>query len=558
MRFSLSLVVLLLLTACAAVSTSPTRKAAIDPLLWNDPPVDSTQFCPVNEEELTGNQPADDITVAEPESTAAEEIEDLIRLGAWEEGTSPPPREEQKYDFPVTINRQVEYYLDFFQNRQPRTFARWLRRSGRYLPLIRQRLREAGLPLDLAWLPMIESGFSLTAYSRAGAAGPWQFMKGTARHYGLTVNRYVDQRRDIIAATDAAITFLQELYAEFDSWPLAVAGYNAGAGTIRRAIRKTGSKNFWDIAKSRYLRTETKRYVPKLIAAIIIAKEPEKFGFGDVEYDPPLEFDTVEVPRWTPLRAVAVASGVDFETIRNLNRELRQAMTPPDTTYKLKVPRGRGDEVAANLPLVRAIVRTSYKTHVVRPRDSIDRICRRYQISKTTLLKANDLRKTKLSAGRRLRIPVQTTEYRIVDPSAPALAGGALVMHRVQPGETLSTIAARYNVSTWQLVTWNDIRNPNRIRAGSRLALYLAGPDDNADDISGKPVITASRKKQRPTNKPRLRLTYYEVRNGDSLWKIARRFKLTTKDIRSWNNLKGNLIHPGTRLLLKLPADIDV
>ncbi len=513
----------------------------------------TTPSSPTNASDVatdTGDADPDHLITPEPESTLQEEIEELTQLGPWEEGEK-PPEETVQYDFPVTVNRQVEFYLDLFQNRQRDVFARWLRRSGRYLPMIRERLARAGLPQDLAWLPMIESGFVTRARSRAGAVGPWQFMKSTARHYGLTVNRYVDQRRDPVAATDAAILFLRELYEDFGSWPLAVAAYNAGAGTIRRAMRKSGATTFWEIARTRYLRTETKRYVPKLIAAIIIAKQPEKYGFADIDYDPPLTYETVEVPRWTPLGAVAVASGTDLDHLRELNPELRQKTTPPDRPYTLKVPPGTAKRVASTLPKVRAVVRTTYATHVVGRGDTIDKVCRRYQIDKLTLLKANDLRKTKLIPGRRLRIPVQRTEYRIVDAAHPP-AAGELVMHRVRPGETLGSIARKYHVTIAQLVSWNGIENPNRIRAGSRLALYLAGDDDT----SGKPILVTEKRKQRPkATAPRI--TYYRVKRGDSLWKIARRFKVSTEAIRAWNNLKGSLIHPGTRLLLKLPADID-
>ncbi len=528
------------LTACSQVTPPPMAARQVPD---SPPPVPSPP--PGHHEAAVADAPPSPPPLPEPESVLAKELEELPLVGPWEEGRK-PVEETVEYDFPVTVNRQVEYYLDFFQNRQPEMFGRWLRRAGRYLPMIRERLARAGLPQDLAWLPMIESGFVVRARSRAGAVGPWQFMKSTARHYGLTVNRYLDQRRDPVAATEAAILFLQELYEEFGSWPLAVAAYNAGAGTVRKAMRKSGATTFWEIAQTRYLRTETKRYVPKLIAAIIIGKQPEKYGFGNIIPDPPLAYDTVEVPRWTPLGAVAVAGATSVETLRELNPELRRSITPPDRPYLLKVPPGAGQRVAEVLPKVRAVVRTTYASHTVRPGETLGQICRRYRLDKLTLLKANDLRKGKLVAGQRLRVPVQRTEYRIVDASHPP-RDGELVVHRVRPGETLGGIARRYHVTVAQLAGWNNILDPNRVRAGTRLALYLAGPALT----SGKPVLVAEKKKQRPDRQ----VTYYRVRRGDSLWTIARRFKVSTDAIRAWNNLKGNIIHPGTRLRLKLASD---
>jgi membrane-bound lytic murein transglycosylase D len=493
----------------------------------------------------------------------SQEIAKLANLGDWEEGKPQEVAPEKKvtYDFPVTMNKQVKFYLNFFQNEQRGSFTRWLERSARYLPMVRKQLAEAGLPLDLAYLPLIESGYSLTAYSRARAAGPWQFIRSTGRNYGLKINEYVDERRDPELATKAAIAYLTDLNEEFDSWQLAVAGYNAGEGKIRRAIKRYKTNNFWELAKGRYLRLETKRYVPKLIAAIMIAKEPEKYGFTNINGQPPLEYEVVQVPRWTSLQAVALACDVDLEKLRNLNRQLRRAITPPfPASYPLKVPPGKKMLVAQKLPKTRAVVTTRYREHLVKRGETLSRICKKYNLNKTTLLKANNLSYEQLSLGQRLRIPYQTTTYKLLTDSQLAKmdtktsAPDNLVLHKVQPGETVGGLAQRYNVPIHMVAAWNDIADPRRIRAGQQLAFYLQ--DSATTDSTTRKQTASSKKEAKQLTADKQGTTYYLVKGGDSLWSIAQKFDLSPKKIKRWNGIKGNTIHPGLKLLIKPTADI--
>ncbi len=501
------------------------------------------------------NPVADDQTTPEPEITVAEELKDLENLGQWEAGKPEEIPIEPKitYDFPVTMNKQVEYYLNFFQHKHKRSFHRWLERSGKYLPMIQAELKEAGLPLDLAYLPMIESGYSLTAYSSAHAAGPWQFISSTGKLYGLKIDSYIDERRNVVKATQAAISFLSDLHDQFGDWQLAVAAYNAGGRKINRGLKRYKVKTFWQLAQKPYLKTETKRYVPKLIAAIIIARDPEKYGFTDIKYETPLLYGTVEVPPWTSLRAAAVACNTDFDELRNLNRELRKLLTPPGmAVYPLKVPVGKEEMLARNLSRVHATITTSYKTHVVKKNETINRICNRYNLNKTTLLKANNLRQSGLKKGQRLRIPFQTTSYILVDDndlSADSRSHKGLILHKISKGETISHIASRYNIPAHMIAAWNGISDLHRIRAGQQLALYL-----NGGPINNQLAAIKKKKEQRAAlaGKP----VYHTVRKGDSLWTIGRRYKLKPDQIRQWNKLSNNLIHPGTRLLVSDPATI--
>lgn len=557
-------------------------------------------------------------TPAEPEQSLQQEIDKLKRLGKWQKGTAVPATGETTYDFPVVINQHVQFYLDFFQYEQREMFGRWLARSGRFAPMIKEHLREAGLPQDLLWLPMIESGFQLNAYSQAKAVGIWQFMPATARGYGLTVNDYIDERRDPTKATQAAVAFLADLYADFGDWHLAVAGYNAGGGRIRRAIKQYETEDFWEIAEENHLSMETRRYVPKLIAAIIIAKNPEAYGFDNITYAAPLRYETVPVGSWTALEAVAVAGEIDFDELRDLNRQLRRGTTPPGGDYPVKVPMGTADLVANRLPWVRAVAQTDYQTHVVKAGDTLTNLCKTYDINKNTLLKANGLRQEQLVLGQRLRIPIQQITYQMTDrkrmAGEPLLANpaGNRLTHTIQPGENLGILAKRYGVSVEQLRAWNKISDPRRLKVGQKLDIYddrastlVAGPaapankDGEANTIA--PVAVKSRpqaapapaKTDKPTTKtaatstpaaqaktttakpapapapaarksneprqtvaatklPKQKVTYYQVKGGDTIWSIARKFQLTPALIREWNQLTDDLIHPGHRLLIKV------
>jgi membrane-bound lytic murein transglycosylase D len=403
----------------------------------------------------------------------------------------------------------------------------------------------------------------------------WQFIRGTARSYGLKVNSYVDERRDPVKSTEAAVEYLSDLYEEFGSWYLAVAGYNAGEGKIRRAVKKYKSTNFWVLAQGRYLKLETKRYVPKLIAAIIIAKNPEQYGFSDVAYKAPFAYDTIETPRWTALKAVALACDVDVKEVQGFNRELLKPFTPPDSpVYLLKLPVGKKTQVEKNLPRVHAIVSTNYKTYIVRNGESLSRVCRKYGLTKTIILKANNLRSATLEPGQRLRIPYRTTKYELLPEGtvAPAFlaadgSGDNFILHKVRPGQTVSEIALRYNVPTHLIAGWNDLRDISRIKAGQQLALYIRDNDDFRSaavrEGAGSASTGSNRVQERNSTEIAVgqsavaagrEMIHYRIRRGDSLWTIARKFDITVEEIRNWNNLDNNLIHPGTSLLIAVES----
>ncbi len=516
-----------------------------------------------------------DLTEIESESEVCldQELEALRLTGAWDDPRSYTSQQtpagdlgepEISFDFPITVNRQVEVYINLFQGKQRKYFGRWLARSGYYLPMMQRELEEAGLPLDLVYLSMIESGFNQRAYSRSRAVGLWQFMKGTGRQYGLAVDNYVDERRDAIKSTKAAVTYLKDLYNEFGDWYLAVAAYNGGPGTLRKAVRRAKSTDFWVIAQKKSLRLETKRYVPKLIAAILIAKEPEKYGFTDIVYEKPLVFDELLVGPGLSIEAAALLTGASTKTLKNLNLELKSGKTPLNQEqYVLKIPSGTRQLAESNMPRLHSVVSTDYKTHIIRKNETLAQICKRYKINTTTLLKINNLKSNKLVAGSRLRIPFRTIHYRILPKgmAASIAARDELILHTIKKGESISKISKQYQVPPELIVVWNGLSSVHKIRAGQQLALYLSDGSSSTPDKTVEPqqfsggdnVIVLSSKYKIAASSPvdQSEYRWYQVKNGDSLWTISRRFKTSPGAIKKWNNLKSNLIHPGNRLKLK-------
>lgn len=508
----------------------------------------------------------------EPLMCLDEELIELSKTGVWNDPPSPISIQEEggiEFDFPVVINKQVEMYLNLIQNKQRKQFARWLARSGQYKSMIENELAEAGLPQDLLYLAMIESGFNPLACSRAKAVGLWQFMKGTGRQYNLKIDRYVDERRNPAKATRAAVNYLGDLYKEFGDWHLAVAAYNGGPGKVRSGLRRHKVDNFWDLASKRHLSLETKRYVPKLIATLLIAKEPERYGFYNITYKDPIEHDTITVGPGMSLHAVALVSGSNKKQIKNLNQELRQSKTPLNKShYKVRIPKGSAALAQKNMKRLHSIVSTGYKTHKIRKNETLTRICRKYNINKTTLLKVNNLRSGQLVAGQRLRIPYSTVTYQLLpEGNADAMAAykDSLVLHKIKRGDTIGRIAKKYNVPKQMIVTWNGLKNEHTIRAGQQLALYIDRGHPGSKSPS-KPAVLASSKNKQKVSYPLIKAVaskrfvtakvdggfqYYSVKSGDSLWTISRKFSAKTSDIKRWNNLKSNLIHPGSTLKVK-------
>ncbi|HEY6208196.1 MAG TPA: LysM peptidoglycan-binding domain-containing protein [Gemmatimonadales bacterium] len=390
--------------------------------------------------------------------------------------------------------RRVLEYLEFFQVDARDRFEIWLARLGRYEGMIREKLRAKGLPEDLVYLTLIESGLSNTAVSRAKAVGMWQFMASTARLYGLTVDPWVDERRDPFKATDAAVNYLADLRERLGSVYLAAAAYNAGVRRIERGIGRlpgsrggsggepdsVGDETFFQLADRRYLRRETRDYVPKLIAASLVAKQPRRYGFDKIEPLPPLLFDEVTVGDATGLDVVARLADTSVTAILELNPQFVRGITPPGRSVIVRVPRGLGMLVAQRYDSLPATERVTFVDHYVSRGQTISEIARRYHVSVAMLESANPHIKTRaLRVGQRLIIPMSG---RVVPPSAwsvppepryrrvsrTEVSRGS---HRVRSGETASQIARRYGVSLAELLNYNGLTMQSVIRSGEVLRI---------------------------------------------------------------------------------------
>lgn len=388
------------------------------------------------------------------------------------EELAPMEIEVTGFDIPIVVNDRVEYFIRFFQTVARERFINWLKRSGRYVPIMRQILREQGLPEDLVYLAMIESGFNPTARSYRQAVGPWQFIYGTGKKYGLRIDEWVDERRDPIKSTIAAAKYLKDLYDQFRCWHLAAAGYNAGEGAISRAISQYQTENYWELIKYPSLKDETRDYVPKMIAAALIAKNPERYGFNGIDYDPPLRWKEVMASPSTPLEAIALCAGVSLATIKDLNPHLLGSSTPPDGPYPVRLPED------ARLPLEACLLSArpqrkpegvSFLTHRVKRGETLYRLAKRYGVSVEELKKLNGIKEVKgLRVGQEIRVPVRPLGLGQVQRQRD----GKKVLHVVKHGETLWRIAKNYGVSVEELKRWNNLKQ-NAIRPNERLLILL-------------------------------------------------------------------------------------
>lgn len=334
-------------------------------------------------------------------------LEDLaMDAEADEDALSPVTAELSLYKEYHPAVKTVERNVGMFSKGVKKHFTRALSRSRKYIGMMKEILREEGVPEDIAMLPLIESGFSTSAKSRARAVGPWQFIAGTAKRYGLKIDFWVDERRDPVKSTRAAARYLKDLYAMFDSWALAMAAYNAGEYKVLRAINKTQSNDYWRLVKTRHLRRETKNYVPKFIAATMIAESPEDYGFSDLQYEDALEFDEVLIHAPMTLDVAAQCAGTTTETIRMLNPELVRWVTPPVAKYSLRIPKGGSAafyEAVSKIPKSRL---QTVRPYTVRRGETLSHIAHRTGVSSDAIRTYNKLSKRGvIRSGQVLLIP---------------------------------------------------------------------------------------------------------------------------------------------------------
>lgn len=451
---------------------------------------------------------------------------------------SPPVEQpEISYDVPIELNKKVEAYIELFTTKKRDEIAKAMERAGQYLPLMREIFAEKGLPQDLVHLAFIESSFKVYAYSRARAVGLWQFIRGTARKYGLKVNWWVDERRDPVKATAAAADYLSDLYEIFESWPLAIAAYNSGEGKVQRAIRRQKTKNFWRLRLPR----ETRYYVPAFMAMTVIAKDPEKYGFTP-PVEQPWEVDQVEMPQPTDLRLLAKAAEVSHEELKGLNPELRRLVTPPHENYLLNLPSGSKPtflEALEQLPQVRRVV---WRQHRIRRGQTLSTIARRYRTTVEVLMEMNHLRNPhQIRAGTSITVPVPAFTVAQAPPPRQTILSSTTVSsaslasssaYVVRPGDTLWDIARAHQVSTQDLKRWNNL-NGSRIYPGHTLRLRPEALD--ASQMSWRE---------------------HRVRRGETLSIIAKRYGTTVRVLMEMNQLENpHEIWAGTRITVPVPSE---
>lgn len=401
--------------------------------------------------------------VKELVAPVSEEDRDRLANGliaADEDVAGEPAIDPADFDLPMEVNERVVFWKEHFQGRDAEHFEVYLTRMGRYEDFIRSQLRGRGMPEDLVYLALVESGFSPRAYSRAHAVGIWQFIAGTATRYDLEVSTFVDERRDPVKATEAALKHLEELYDRFGSWYLAAAAYNGGANRVERVLRqRAGGQRgddaiFWRIAQ--FLPRETREYVPKILAAAILAKDPERYGFTDVVPEEPESSETVTIPDATDLAVIAEAAGVPQEDVEALNPQFLRGYTPPGRDAEVRVPKGSATTFAVAYERIAPEDRVRFVEHFVDRGETLSHIARRYRTSLAELQGANDLRNPhRLAVNQRLVIPRRASER-----SAPLGDNGAAdgtVVYRVLPGDTLWSIGRQHGVTARQLQQWNNL-----------------------------------------------------------------------------------------------------
>jgi len=488
-----------------------------------------------------------------------------------------------EFDIPVEITPSVEKWVRYFNGPGRKYYARWMSRSTRYRPMMVKKLDAAGLPRDLVYLSMIESGYNAHAYSHAAAAGLWQFIPSTGRLYDMRVDWWVDDRRDPAKSTDAAIEYLSELNKMFDGdWYLAWAAYNGGPGRVRRSIKNSGTRDFWTIANGSWLHSETENYPPKIIAAAIIGHHPERYGFTDIDFKRELKYQTAKVEGSVELEVLSKAAGLSLDEFKYLNPGLRRWATPPEG-YEVRVPASR--KFLAQLQKVPHSKRLAYSRHKVERGETLSAIASRYGVTTQDISRASGLANVnRIYVGMELVIPraggapppPAKTSTASTAPAKRAVSSAS--SYTVASGDTLSQIGARYGVTTVQLQTWNTLSGTN-ISVGQVLKLqadkapsvartvkHTVKSGETLTGIASKYKVQLStlQKDNGISNASHIQVgqvltvrtsdrgwVEYTVKGGDSLGAISNRTGHTVSEIQSWNNLSGSVIHPGQTLKLR-------
>ena len=433
---------------------------------------------------------------------------------------------------PLVMNRHIQKELDLFtKGPEKKFFLQAYKRSGKYRPLILAALREAGLPDELSWVPLIESGFKPSALSSARALGLWQFIPSTGYKFGLARDMYIDERLDPVKATRAAISYLKELHQIFGDWATVLAAYNCGEGRVLRVIRNQNVNyldNFWDL----YLKLplETARYVPRFLATLHIIDNLEKYGLDSVQLDAQLDYETITVSKQVRLKDIAAKIGVSKKSLKALNPELRYGILPPNK-YSLRVPPGKGPTLLAVINDIRisSNPQPAFAYHRIRPGQTLSTIARQYRTSVAKIMRANNMRRSNyIVAGKKIKIPLRgSVSYGSGKTGSPRYAGKST--HVVKKGDSLWIIARRYGTTTQKIMGLNNLKN-TRLHIGQVLKITDLPPGKtNTDEFKT-----------------------YRVKQGDSPFMIARRYNMPLKRFLQINRLSSkSKIYPNQKVYIE-------
>ncbi len=433
-------------------------------------------------------------------------------------------------EIPLEINRFIEAEIKrFTKGHETRFFREAYQRSGKYRPLIVKALKEAGLPEELSWVPLIESGFKVKALSRARALGMWQFIPSTGYKFGLKRNQYIDERMDFIKSTKAAIAYLKELHNIFGDWATVLAAYNCGEGRVLKVIRTQNINyldDFWDLYQR--LPFETARYVPRFFATLHIVGNPAKYGLAGIKTAPALKFETLEINRRIHLRDLAKMTNIPLNALRELNPELRFQVLPPEK-YQLRLPPGKSEIVLAQLDKIplSSPPRRAFVWHRVRYGETLSTIAKRYHTSVSRIKRANNLRSSHyIRAGKRLKIPQRGYVVKRKTYSSAGIKYNSAT-HRVRSGDSLWIIAKRYGTTVGKIKQVNGLRS-NRLHIGQILKIPGRQPEPEPD---------------------KSRLETYYVQRGDSPFTISQKHNMPLERFLRINRLTPrSTIYPGQKL----------
>ena len=453
-----------------------------------------------------------------------------------------------KSDLPLMFNDQVAMFINYFSSTKGRhTLEHGLTRAGRYRDMISETLKQEGVPQDLIYLAMAESGFQPLALSRAGARGMWQFMAGRGSMYGLERNWWVDDRQDPEMSTRAAARHLKDLYDQFGDWYLAMAAYNTGPGNIQRAVERTGYADFWELYRRGVLPQETRNYVPIIVAVTIMAKNPAQYGLENVVPEKPVPTDKATINYPVDLRLVAECLDTSASYLQELNPSLLRMTTPKDQAFTLNLPPSTKDKYEAAIALIPPDMRTFWRYHRVEYGESLASIARKYHTSTGVIAEANNLPGDDVRVGSKLIIPI-----------APSKGGDTVAYSRkathykVRKGDNLGSIADDFEVPVDKLRAWNHLRG-NTVAVGRTLTIYKPVGEGGGSEVASAsdpaPARPGKSAKSTKTAKSGSRLassaaaaTYHKVKKGETLSGIAESYNTTVANLKKNNaNLSANL-----------------